>query len=125
MDSITLIKQHQNNMKVNEQEMSDVLAKKRALEDGHHKLLDWKRRDMVYLNQLHNELQGEAAKEDRRQIEGMIDSLQKVCRSAEQQFEREFSALNQKQKKISAQKETLQAEYQRAVSKEAKRGTST
>ena len=123
MDKDKYITQHQESIRNAEKEISDLAAQKKKLEEQRQSLFEWKRKDMAYLSQLHSDLQGEVAQQDRRMIENLLDGTQQMCRSVEQQMEQEAMEIERKHKQVSAQKEFAQAEYRRAQHNVDKGGT--
>lgn len=115
MDKDKLTTQHQENIRNAERELSELAVQQKKLEEQRQDLFNWKRRDIEYLNQLHSGLQGEAAKQDRRMVENLLDGTQQHCRDIEQRMEREALEIEGKRKQVSAQKDISQVEYRKAL----------
>jgi len=120
-----LTSDYHESLRKNEQETSEVIAQKKALEEKRQKLFEFKRRDVVYYNQLRTELYGDGAKQDLKLVDHLLDETSHLCRRTEQGFEQEAFDIEQRRKKLSAQKDTLQADYRRAVHNYEKEGQAT
>lgn len=114
-DKDKLTADYQASLRNNEQETSEVIAQKKALEEKRQKLFEFKRQDMAFYTQLRTELYGEGAKQDLKQIDHLLDETTHLCRRTEQGFEQEAADIERRRKQLSAQKEVLQSDYRRAI----------
>ena len=113
MDKDKITAQYNSDIRKNEQKMNELLSQKRNLEEKRKKLLEWKRRDQAYYNQLRNEMYGDGVKQDAKMVENLLDSTQHACRRIEQGFEQEYEDIERRRKQLSAQKDDYQANYRR------------
>jgi len=82
-DKEKLTMDYHSNMHKIEQELSDVKAKKKTLEEVQEKLFEFKRRDIAFYNQLRAELHEEHHKQDQKAVDELLGETQYICRQLE------------------------------------------
>lgn len=103
--------EYRERLRKNEQALLDLTKQKRELEEKRNALFAGKKETAAYLNAVQNELRGEDAADDMRELEELNAQMQGDIRRAEQEFEREDAAIETRRKELELQKEETENEY--------------
>jgi len=110
-----LTAQYRTDMRKNEQGFSDLTKQKKKLEEKKAGLFERKKQMNFYLSNVHNDLRGEDAVQDMRELEAMTAHVQSAFRKMEQAFEQERVEIERSRKKLLSQKEEQESQYRRAL----------
>ena len=99
-----LTAQYRNNLSKNEREMSELLKKKRSLEETRHNLNSWKRKNQAFYSQKRSKLASEGLKHDLKIVDNILDSTEHACRKADQSCGQMYDDIERQRKKLSSQK---------------------
>lgn len=106
------------NIKKTDDELDNLAAQKRNLEEKEQSFLDWKKQDTAYMEQLCGELHRKGSFEDTRLVESMLNDTQQLSRQKKQLFEQERENIMRNRKLLEEQKETYIYDYRQKLSKE-------
>lgn len=102
-------------MRKNEQDMSDLDKQRRDLEEKRNALFAAKKEAASYFNMIHNDFRGREAVEDTRELEELNAKFQHESRRAEQDFEQEHLDIERNRKKLQYQRDENERNYRRAL----------